>query len=62
MIPAMVCRLCGEPAAAVITGGCVVYPEDRQQILCAQHWINGGWDDDAEVQWVDPWLVKMGYA
>lgn len=35
----MTCRFCGEPAVAVfrLPGGCVCFPDDREQALCPQH-------------------------
>ena len=33
------CRFCGEPAVAhyAMSAGCICYPNDREQDLCAQH-------------------------
>lgn len=53
MIPTAVCRHDGSPAVAVVEtpSGCVAFPEDRQQFLCAQHvvsvWDGTGGDFEA---------------
>jgi hypothetical protein len=33
------CRFCGTPAVAVyaLSDGCMCFPDDREQALCAQH-------------------------
>lgn len=46
------CRHCGVPAVVQVRldAGCLVFPDDREQWLCAQHWARctplGGYDDD----------------
>jgi hypothetical protein len=37
----MKCRFCNAPAIVVITlsKGCICYPDDREQALCAQHLV-----------------------
>jgi len=61
MLLNMVCRLCGEPAAAIMEGCCVAYPDDKQQIVCAQHFINDGFLEGVKELWVAEWVRKMGY-
>lgn len=57
MIPVMMCRHDdGQVAVAIIDGGCVVFPGDVQQLLCAQHWANAGWLAGAVVRWLHPAL------
>lgn len=35
-----VCRQCGAPAVyrVELPGGCVCFPDEHEQFLCAQHW------------------------
>lgn len=61
MIPNPICRLCGEPMAAMTKGGCVAFPFDKQQIVCAQHYINQGFLDGGSDIWVDSRLIELGY-
>lgn len=61
MWPEMVCRF-GDGAPALVAvytpEGCVCFPEDRQQLLCPQHFVNFGMvGDDVEVLWVHPLLT-----
>lgn len=61
MIPHFVCRHDNSLAAAAVStpNGCVAFPEDKQQFLCAQHYISvwDGTDGDFDEIWVDEWLA-----
>lgn len=57
MIPSPLCRHDGAPAVTVVSvpNGCVAFPDDRQQFLCAQH-VYSIWDGtDGDFEYVMGW-------
>lgn len=56
MIPRPICRFDDQlmVAAVAVPGGCMCYPDDRQQFLCAQHFDRMSPIDGADLLWLDP--------